>query len=588
MFEVTKNDVTFTYLNASNTSIGTGQSVTIPNLAPGTYTYYLELSTDKMPSDYQYEDPTPIPLAGYPKCKIPVTFTLAPTPNLAFDLEEEYCAEEPIELIIPSYNPAYKYSWWYNFTSIKADGNNPTYINVPVQGEVEITLKAELPNGCIYESTPQSTFINEANFNGEITPNLIDVCEGNVPTLSFSPDPLNPTPTQIIWMHDDEEVHTGNTYKPTESGSYWAVLVDANGCRFYGMSEKPAIVKVRKPPFVSISGETSVCFGEDTVLTGSITDPMVEYSWAAGTGVPPAYTNWVTGTSNLSLPLSGLAPNSYTYTLYARPVSDPSCTSSFEVTVTVHPQVAPPTVTYTLIKCQPYTLELSASGNPAGGTYNWSNGMTGQTIQVNHGGAYSVTYTAPSGCSATTQIQAPHSPERAMWIVPVGCYGLCGVPGGYLLGPLGQYDAFEWSVDGAILQSGSGTILNQPVIQPGNYQLSITHNGCTFYSNMPFIDPGACNLPMMASSMAASEITFVLSPNPTSETTTATYDMGTEEQKASSITIHDVLGVQRVAQQLNDSKGEVLLNVGRLVPGTYLVNLNANGTVVAQQKLIKK
>src|SRR5690606_2644597 len=400
---------------------------------------------------------------------------------------------------------------------------------------------------------------------------------------SFSPVIGTPAPSGVIWMHDDQQVATTATYTPTESGSYWPVLISGDGCKFYGMVNDPAIVTVRKPPFVSINGNTSVCFGEGTVLTGIVTDPTVEHRWA-GPSLPAGYTNWVTGitgaAANLSVPLNGLATGTYTYTLHARPVSDPSCASEFTVTVTVHPQVTAPTISYVVTNCQPYTLRLTASG-PAAGTYNWSNGMTGQTIEVLHGGAYSVTYTAPTGCSATGyNNNIPHSPERALWVVPTGCYGLCGYRG-YLIGPWGQYAGFEWSVDGMVLQTGTGTILNQSIVQPGHYQLAVTQNGCTFYSGKPFIDPGACNKSFAAFSSTVSEVAFALSPNPAIDVTTAVYDTGSN-LKATAITVHDVTGVQRLQQNVSGTKGEVMLNVSHLAPGTYLVNLHAGGTVVAQ------
>src|SRR5690606_25700030 len=155
---------------------------------------------------------------------------------------------------------------------------------------------AEMPNGCIYESVPKKTTIKKANFSGSISPNSnpVDACEGNVPALSFSPDPFTATPTSVIWMHDDQQVATTATYTPTESGSYWPVLISGDGCKNYEMAKDPAIVMVRKPPFVSINGNTSVCFGEGTVLTGIVTDPTVEHRWT-GPSLPAGYTNWVTG-----------------------------------------------------------------------------------------------------------------------------------------------------------------------------------------------------------------------------------------------------------------------------------------------------
>src|SRR5690606_4060530 len=160
------------------------------------------------------------------------------------------------------------------------------------------------------------------------------------------------------------------------------------------------------------------------------------------------------------------------------------------------------------------------------------------------GGAYSVTYTAPTGCSATGyNNDIPHSPERALWIVPTGCYGLCGYKGS-LIGPWGQYAGFEWTVDGTVLQNGTGTILDQTIGMAGTYQLSVTHNGCTFYSTTPYIDPNDCFLFKTMHANSVETVNFLLLPNPAVETTIASYDTGSQE--VNSITVHDVTGVQRL------------------------------------------
>src|SRR5690606_8354126 len=76
---------------------------------------------------------------------------------------------------------------------------------------------------------------------------------------------------------------------------------------------------------------------------------------------------------------------------------------------------------------------------------------------------------------------------------------------------------------------------------------------------------------------------LVLSPNPAHETTTVSYDLGTQYQNAQSITLYDVTGVQRVKRAVSGKQGEVTLNVSNLAPGTYMVNLEADGKHIAQQ-----
>src|SRR5690606_33065277 len=115
---------------------------------------YLTLSTTKTPNNLGYTDPIHNGVTIEP-CPIPVTFTLAATPDLEFELLPSYCAEESINLVVTNYNPAYKYSSWYKRTHIKDDGDNFTQINVPDGPSAPISLKAEMPNGCVYESAEQ-------------------------------------------------------------------------------------------------------------------------------------------------------------------------------------------------------------------------------------------------------------------------------------------------------------------------------------------------------------------------------------------------------------------------------------------------
>lgn len=572
--------VNYEYLEGLN-SLGNGPgSITLNNVLPGIHTYTIQLTS-----------------SINPMCEESITLNLPDEPNVDFMVpaaNSEYCSDEPVLLKIQDFNPENSYQWVFDGTSFKTD-QEETLINFADAGSKSITLKATGPYGCTYEtSAPVNITINKAEFFGSVTPPGLDFCEGSTVTpLSFNPtNPLDPMPTNAIWMHDDEQVATGLNFIPTESGSYWPVLINGDGCKFYGMAEKPVIVKVRKPPFASINGNTSVCFGESTTLTGIYTDPAIQHRWTLnGNALPGTLGSWITGPNDLTLTLSGLTPGSYTYAFETRDPADPSCVNSFEAVVVFHPQLTTPSISVGLTNCQPYTLGLSASG-PAAGTYVWSNGMTGQSIEVTHGGAYSVTYTAPTGCSVTGYIQAPHNPERTLWVVPQGCYSICASTNPYLLAPLGVYEQYEWFVNGWVSQSGSNTFVpNIMVNQTGDYQLAITQFGCTFYSSKPQIDVNfGCRMinGVMQAEKEIIPAVLKLSPNPTTESTTASYEVGSEYRSATSITIHDVSGVQRLKINVSGTEGQVNLNVGHLSPGTYLVNLQADGQNIAQQKLIKK
>lgn len=673
IFDIDPANITFTYTGPGITGSATGQSHTITGVTPGTYTYTLTLTS-----------------TGKPTCSVPITVTIDPNPVTTFSLAASYCSEEPVTLNIPggTMMSGYEYRWVFNNTSYVAS-NIATDINFDVltDTDFDITLRITNQYGCVFETNPAvKAHIKKANFTvGNILPNPADYCEGSALPLTYSGPQA---PGDIIWMRDNVQVATGLSYLPTQSGSYWPVLIDANNnCKSYIMAEHARSYKLRKPPFASISGSTSVCYGENTTLTGIFTDTGIEHRWVLN-GNPIAGTmgTWVPGNTNLTLNLSSLTPGSYDYSFETRYVTDTGCTNSFTVTVVAHPQVAAPVISYNIHDCQPYTLRLTASG-PAG-TYNWSNGATGQTIYVTQGGAYSVTYTAPTGCTATGYLQAPHNPERALWVVPSGCYTMCLNNGEYLLGPLGIYEGYEWTINGGTSQNGSNTYIpNQPVTIAGYYQLNVTQMGCTFSSNTPHITAGKdCDVkpckftggirsikaipggiyelsvfinnpygtsmnvnlsslngygtysPAMvtlnpganlinplyfypnssftpgapdglviqtADCMDVWDFRFptqyypkgvkevvepqlVLSPNPAYEITAVSYKLGTEYQNAQSITIHDVLGVQRGKYTVKGTEGEITINVSNLAPGTYIVNLEADGKRITQQKLIKK
>lgn len=667
IFDIDINDITFTYTGPGISGSATGQSHTINNMAPGTYNYTLTLSSP-----------------GKPNCAVILPVTLDPVPNANFTVpanNSQYCSDEAVTLVVPpaTYNPNYEYHWIFNSTSYITNSAS-TDIQFQDVGTYPITLKIVTPYGCTYESTNNvNVIINVANVTGgTINPNPADFCVGNAVPLTFMPS--GTPPGSVIWMNGNVQVGIGNSYTPTQGGNYWVVLTDAlNGCKSYVMANSPRSYVLRQPPFASISGNTSLCYGDSGMLYGITTDTNTEHRWI-GSALPSGFNTWTPGGYNLELPLSGLAPGTYNYTFETRLTSDTSCTGSFTVTVTVHPQVAVPNISYSLMGCDPYTLQLTASG-PTTGTYNWSNGATGQTIYVNHGGAYSVTYTETTGCSATGYVQAPHNPDRALWIVPTGCYTVCNA---YLLGPLGMYEQYDWQVNGSTTQSGGGMVPNQPIDTGGTYQLFLTQMGCTFGSNMPHIvpdinrcPPNPCNFkpdfklmeivsggfmysvtltnpsssPVVVSlssfygygtfvpsthvlnpgtntfivyfyvngtfspgvndifmvnstnctdtfpirltetywgKPAVEPATLVVSPNPAAETTTAGFNVGTEYQNAQSITVYDLTGIQRLKQPVNGKEGEVLLNVSRLVPGTYLITLEADGQRIATDKLIKK
>ncbi|MDV6167363.1 PKD domain-containing protein [Flavobacterium sp. DG1-102-2] len=472
------NSTVFEASTATYTFSGTGMSpqtdqvINLTNLAPGTYTYTLTVS-----------------MPGKPSCSITKTVILNPLPVVNFTVSpSSYCAENAISLTIPSYNSVNTYQWFFNGTSYIASGPT-TLININAGGTFPITLKATNAQGCSFTSNPVAVNISKPVFNGnmQITPGP-SVCEGSSPAPVLSFAGTGTLPSTYAWMRGNIQVGTASTYSPTVSGNYWLKLFSAQGCQYVSPQSINVVIKQR--PYAGIVGSTTVCAGDTATIQGVVTNNTVEHRWLLG-GNPMAapFGTWSTGNNSLVVTVPSAA-GTYNYTFEVRPAGDVSCGSTASISVTVNPPVTPPVISIVSTQCEPYEVVVTASG-PATGTYNWSNGMTGQTISVQNGGALNVTYTAVTGCKAVGNATIPQAPERLLWIFPTGCYDVCLTnPVPYILGPFGIFSHYEWIVNGNITSSGNNTVVpNQVVNQSGTYQLAVINNGCLSESGIMNVAP---------------------------------------------------------------------------------------------------
>ena len=157
----------------------------------------------------------------------------------------------------------------------------------------------------------------------------------------------------------------------TASGNYWvinkglcAILTDT-----FHVDFAPA-------PVVSLSNYTSICAGE-VITIGSPQPPGTQYAWSSGS-------------TDSSINISGSGYYSLTVSLYGC-----SATASFEVSIIPLPVVSlgPDTTV-----CHEYNLKVPV--NSSGATYLWSDGSTGQSIQIFETGTYWVTIS--NTCGSTT------------------------------------------------------------------------------------------------------------------------------------------------------------------------------------------
>ena len=341
-------------------------------------------------------------------------------------------------------------------------------------GTYTVTLSVYTLYGCGVSDT-HTVVVNPNTLNGNLTSTSPN-CEGDPIIITFNNTGSAPAPSSYTWMKDTSVV--GSTTTPTfavnESGAYWVTLTNANGCIKYIETTNAKFIMTPDPV---ISGPDAVCLNTPFTLTG-YAGAGLQYRWLRNNvQVAP----W---SSSYTLNYSSTTVGTAQFKVEVR-VSDGAggyCVGSATYDVTTYANPPTPSLSFTVVNCEPYTIKLNAyTGVP--GTFTWSNGMSGPDITVNQGGPYMVTFTNLGGCTTTAQFDVPKDPEVYFWIFPTGCYDFCFIKeqGPFpILGPAPEanFSNWYWIQDGNIAQAGSGSVPNFTISSTGLYQMALDNGYC--------------------------------------------------------------------------------------------------------------
>ncbi len=178
-----------------------------------------------------------------------------------------------------------------------------------------------------------------------------------------------------VWNTGDSTSNV--TASPTATTTYTVTATNVNGCT---ASDDVTIIVISGIT-VAITGDTSLCKGESSLLTAS---GATSYSWN-------------TGQTDSSITVSPAVNTSYTVI-----GNIGTCTDTTTITVNVHPLPSAYAGTDTTV-CSGTTVTLTATG---GGSYSWSNGSNSASQQVTPtiSTTYTVTVTSMFGCEASDDI----------------------------------------------------------------------------------------------------------------------------------------------------------------------------------------
>jgi gliding motility-associated-like protein len=258
------------------------------------------------------------------------------------------------------------------------------------------------------------------------------ICQGANANITASPAGMN-----YLWSNGS----TNNSIQPSAAATYTVTVTDGNGCS----GNANQVVSVNNNPTPAITGNLSACQGLSSTL--GISTSFNSYAWSNGAT-----------TSTISVSTTGN---------YSVIVTDANgCTGNTSVLFNSLP-FTNAVITGPVGFCTSNSATIDAG---AGYTnYSWSNGNSGQQLNVTNGGAYTVTVTAANGCSGSSNFNI------TAWALPTaqitGITAICqGLSANLIAGPAGIN--YQWST-GSISSS----------IQPntsGIYTLTVTdNNGCT-------------------------------------------------------------------------------------------------------------
>lgn len=351
-------------------------------------------------------------------CTATSTFNLTVWPNPAPVISGDFDFCQGANTVLTTGAGYSSYLW--------STGSSTSSATVSTPGTFTVTVTDA--NGC---SGTINQLITVYNLPVASIGGITAICQGANANLIASPSGLN-----YIWSTGS----TANAIQPSVAGTYTLTVTDANGCT----GSTTQNVNVNNNPTPIISGNLSACDGTSSTLSAGA--GYASYLWSTGIS-----------TSGITVSTSG------TYIVTVTDLN--GCSGTTSVNFTSLP-FTPAIITGPTGFCTGSNALLDAGAGYS--SYQWSNGNTGQQLNVSSGGNYTVTVTAANGCSGSSSFSI------TAWALPVpqitGVTTICqGAAANLQAGPSGMN--YLWS-------NGSTATTIQPV-SSGTYTLTVTdNNGC--------------------------------------------------------------------------------------------------------------
>lgn len=248
----------------------------------------------------------------------------------------------------------------------------------------------------------------------------------------------------------------------SQSGVYTVSVTAPNGC---SASATVSVSGNNTPPDISASGGTLNCSETAVMLNAVSTVSVADYMWSSPNGFNSDVQNPVV-----------TQIGDYTVTVTAAN----GCTASATVSVNADNDTPDLTAAGGMLSCTSANVQLTAGSAVAGVSYAWTspNSFSSelQNPVVSEAGVYTVTVTAPNGCTETITVnvtQDDAAPDAQASGGLLNCSDTAVQLTGNSTSPNVTY---AWTSPNGFASAAQ----NPTVSEPGDYSLIVTgENGCT-------------------------------------------------------------------------------------------------------------
>ncbi|HSY49453.1 MAG TPA: hypothetical protein VLC46_11620 [Thermoanaerobaculia bacterium] len=368
-----------------------------------------------------------------------VTVNANPTATITAGGPTTFCVGGSVTLTA---SPAASYRW--------SNGQTTSSITMSSSASFSGSYTVTVTNasGCSATSSPMTVAAISGPTAGISTYGPTTFCAGSSVTFVLT----LPGGTSVLWS-------TGATTPSitvSSSGSYSAIITDANGCSAT-ITTDPVTVEANPTPSITAGGPTTFCAGGSVMLTAS---SGASYLWSTG-----ATTQAITAN----------ASGNYRVTV----TNANGCGATSSPTAVTVNALPTPTITAggSTTFCAGGSVTLTAT---SGASYLWSTGATTQSIAASASGNYTVNVTNANGCSATsspTTVTVNANPATPT-ITAGGPTTFCA--GGSVTLTSSPAASYRWS-DG---ETTASITVSSVAIYSGSYTVTVTNaSGCSATSS---------------------------------------------------------------------------------------------------------